>query len=66
VWVKIHDRDNLKPLYAGGAPGIDGVEQVNVMVPEDLQAMSTNLYLCAWGAGNQPVCSHPATIAVGR
>jgi uncharacterized protein (TIGR03437 family) len=58
VFVKIHDRDNLVPLYAGSA-GFEGVQQVNVRVPEELPAMVTSLMVCAFGPDNRPVCSHP-------
>lgn len=54
VIASIADRDNLNPIYAGDAPGINGVQQVNVMVPNDivtgqlkLQVCSTNLTLRA-------------------
>ncbi len=50
----IADRENLNPIYAGDAPGIDGVQQVNAAVPNDivtgqlkLQVCSTNLTLRA-------------------
>lgn len=63
VFVKIHDRDNLAPLYAGPA-GFDGVQQVNVRVPDDLPAMTTSLLVCAYGPDNRPVCSHPADLVL--
>lgn len=61
VSVKIHDRDNLVPQYAGAAPGLEGVQQVNVAVPADLPAMTTDVLVCAAGA-----CSHPARVTLGR
>ncbi len=57
VTAKIHDRDNLIPLYAGSAPGVPGVQQVNVAVPADLPAMMTEVKLCSAG-----VCSLPVAI----
>ena len=60
VFVKIHDRDNLVPLYAGSV--FEGVQQVNVRVPEELPAMVTSLLVCAYGPDNRPVCSHPADL----
>ena len=38
VSVQIADRKNLIPLYAGAAPGLTGVQQVNVVIPADLAA----------------------------
>ena len=46
---KIHDRDNLTPYYAGPAPGFIGVQQVNLVVPADLPATTTEVKVCASG-----------------
>jgi uncharacterized protein (TIGR03437 family) len=61
--VTIQNR-NLVPLYAGAAPGLLGLEQVNVAVPADLQGVTSNLTICVMGAGNQPYCSQPESIAL--
>jgi len=61
VSVKIHDRVITTPLYAGPAPGLIGVQQVNAAVPADLPAMSSEVVLCAAGA-----CSPPAPLYLGR
>ena len=56
VSVQIADRKNLIPLYAGVAPGLTGVQQVNVAVPADLAPAATQLIVCAT-AGSQQACS---------
>jgi len=56
VSVQIADRKNLIPLYAGAAPGLTGVQQVNVAIPADLGSGATQLIICAT-AGSQPACS---------
>jgi uncharacterized protein (TIGR03437 family) len=62
VSVQIADRKNLIPLYAGVAPGLTGVQQVNVAIPADLvviqtsPAPTTQLIICAT-AGSQQACS---------
>jgi uncharacterized protein (TIGR03437 family) len=56
VSVQIAGRKNLVPLYAGAAPGLTGVQQVNVMIPADLGAGATQLTVCAT-AGSQQACS---------
>jgi uncharacterized protein (TIGR03437 family) len=56
VSVQIADRKNLIPPYAGAAPGLTGVQQVNVMIPADLGAGATQLIICAT-AGSQQACS---------
>ena len=56
VSVQIANRTNLIPLYAGAAPGLTGVQQVNVAIPGDLSAITTQLIICAT-AGSQQACS---------
>jgi len=62
--VTIQNRGGLVPLYAGAAPGFPGLEQVNVAVPADLQGAPSNLTICVMGAGNQPYCSQPESLAL--
>jgi uncharacterized protein (TIGR03437 family) len=66
VTVRIHDRDGLLPVYAGAAPGLTGVQQVNVLVPEDLPAMTTELAVCATDTAGRRVCSLPVDLALTR
>jgi uncharacterized protein (TIGR03437 family) len=47
ITVQIHDREGLVPVFAGQAPGLAGVQQINVAIPADLPAMQTYAYLCA-------------------
>jgi uncharacterized protein (TIGR03437 family) len=56
VSVQIADRKNLIPLYAGVAPGLTGVQQVNAMIPSDLASGAAQLIVCA-AAGSQQACS---------
>ena len=56
VTAQIGDRTGLVPQYAGPAPGIPGVQQVNVAVPGDLAPGATQLMLCA-AVGGQQYCS---------
>jgi uncharacterized protein (TIGR03437 family) len=56
VSVQIADRKNLIPLYAGAAPGLTGVQQVNAAIPADLAAATAQLIVCAT-AGSQQACS---------
>jgi uncharacterized protein (TIGR03437 family) len=51
------------PYYAGPAPGLIGVQQVNLMVPGDLPAMTTQVYVCGSANGSQ-VCSIPVPLTV--
>ena len=49
-------RKDLVPLYAGDAPTVPGVQQVNVAVPDGIGA-AASLMLCATMPGGQQFCS---------
>jgi uncharacterized protein (TIGR03437 family) len=65
IMVKLHDRQ-LTPVYAGPAPSETGVNQVNVVIPNDLPAMTTQLSVCGYGMLNpsQPICSPPVDVTL--
>ncbi|HTS62940.1 MAG TPA: IPT/TIG domain-containing protein [Candidatus Acidoferrales bacterium] len=56
VSAQIGDQKNLVPLYTGDAPGITGVQQVNVAVPS-VAGAAASLVLCATPPGGQAYCS---------
>jgi uncharacterized protein (TIGR03437 family) len=56
VSAQIGDRKDLVPLYAGDAPTVPGVQQVNVSVPDGVGA-AASLMLCATVPGGQQFCS---------
>src|SRR5215469_7545890 len=60
----IHDRDIPSPNYAGPAPGLPGVQQINLAIPPDLPSMTTSLYVCGTSPGGTPVCSLPAQLTI--
>lgn len=68
ISAKIHDREISQPLYAGPAPGLDGIQQVNFAIPGDLPAMNSEVIVCGWPANSpgQRVCSPPAVITLQR
>lgn len=65
---KIHDREINQPLYAGPAPGLEGIQQVNFVIPADLPAMNSEVIVCGWPANapGQRVCSPPAVVVLQR
>ncbi|HTM52274.1 MAG TPA: IPT/TIG domain-containing protein [Bryobacteraceae bacterium] len=64
VMVKLHDR-RLAPSEAGAVPGMIGVEQVNITIPDDLPAMTTELQVCGFGSQSaEPVCSRSAFVTL--
>ncbi|MFN7994188.1 MAG: hypothetical protein U0Q18_11325 [Bryobacteraceae bacterium] len=66
VSVKIQGHDHLVPLYAGAAPGLPGLQQVNVAIPTDVPAGASTLTICVTGPDNQTACSQPESIWVSR
>lgn len=67
ITAKIHDRDVASPDYAGPAPTLTGVQQVNLRIPADLPAMTTEVLVCGLNAvTGQRVCSPPAKITLRR
>ena len=62
VTVQFGDRKGFVPVYAGEAPGIPGVQQVNVAVPEGYTG-PVNLKLCTT-LGAQETCSPAAQITI--
>jgi uncharacterized protein (TIGR03437 family) len=65
VLVKLNDRQPT-PVFAGPAPGLIGVNQVNVVVPSDMTATTAQLQVCGYSASNpsQPVCSSAVNVAL--
>jgi uncharacterized protein (TIGR03437 family) len=53
VTVIFGSQSGLTPLYAGAAPGISGVQQVNVAVPAGAGGGSTPVAVCATAGGRQ-------------
>jgi len=63
VWASIGGPDRQVPLYAGDAPGIPGVQQVNVAIPTGVSGAATPLYVCATANGQQ-YCSNTYSLSV--
>jgi uncharacterized protein (TIGR03437 family) len=66
ISARIHDRDILIPYYGGPAPGLIGLQQVNITIPADLPAMTTDVSVCgsSYAKPAERVCSPPAPIAL--
>jgi len=63
VWASIGGPVHQAPIYAGEAPGMPGVQQVNVMIPAGASGSATPLYLCAIANGQQ-YCSNTYNLVV--
>jgi uncharacterized protein (TIGR03437 family) len=64
ISVQISDRVITNLYYAGPAPGLIGVQQVNLAVPADFPQFTTDLYVCGTTAAGSRVCSPPAPLTV--
>ena len=62
VSVQIGSQNNLVPLYAGAAPDVQGVQQVNVAVPDGVTG-AVPVTICA-ATGGQQYCSPAAAVVV--
>jgi uncharacterized protein (TIGR03437 family) len=63
VEAKLHDLIMTSLPYAGPAPGIPGVQQVNLQIPPYYPTMTTEVLLCTT-AGGVKACSPPVKISV--
>ena len=63
VSVQVGNRADLVPLYAGVAPDVPGVQQVNVAVPDGAAGPNASLKICAAVVGQQ-FCSSGFSLAV--
>ncbi|HYO83124.1 MAG TPA: IPT/TIG domain-containing protein, partial [Bryobacteraceae bacterium] len=61
VEARLHDITYTRLPYAGAAPGLSGVQQVNVPVEQSWPTMMTEVLLCTTSGGSRQ-CSPPARI----
>ncbi|MBM3774698.1 MAG: hypothetical protein FJW37_05980 [Acidobacteria bacterium] len=64
IFARVHDREIFALEYAGPAPTLTGIQQVNVRVPPDLPAMTTEVQVCGFASGGGAVCSPGAKITL--
>jgi uncharacterized protein (TIGR03437 family) len=75
ISVRIGDQEIDALYYSGPAPGLPGVQQVNLVIPANLAAGTANLYVCGLGgssnsnnssgaANTAAVCSPPVPLTV--
>lgn len=65
ITAKIHDVWITAPDYVGPAPGLIGVQQVNLLVPQGWPPMTTTVVLCATAvSGIAEACSPEAPLTV--
>lgn len=55
-----------QPYYAGPAPGLAGVQQIDLILPTDLTGNSANVSVCGGPTAAQVVCSPPVAVAISE
>jgi uncharacterized protein (TIGR03437 family) len=66
ITAKIGDQVVSQPYYAGPAPSLPGVQQVNLIVPQDLAVPTAGVSVCGAATQDQVVCSPAVQIAIGQ
>jgi len=64
ITAKIGSQVVTEPYYAGPAPGIAGLQQIDLILPSDITGNSVNVAVCGGSTAAQAVCSPPVSVAV--
>lgn len=64
ITAKIGSQVVTEPYYAGPAPGIPGLQQLDLILPADLSGNSVNVEVCGGATAAQAVCSAPVSVAI--
>jgi uncharacterized protein (TIGR03437 family) len=65
VFVKLYGR-MLTTTWAGPAPGLVGIDELVIDLPDDLPSVITQIAVCGYASANPSaeVCSPPSTVAI--
>jgi uncharacterized protein (TIGR03437 family) len=66
ITAKIGDQVVTQPYYAGPAPGLPGVQQVDLILPANLAASTVQVAVCGGPAASPAVCSPAVPVTVTR
>ncbi len=66
IFAKIGDRVIEQPNYGGPAPGLIGVEQVNIALPSDLTGPTANVSVCGGAKFLEAVCSPAVQVMLAQ
>ena len=66
ITAKIGTEVVTQPYYAGPAPGIAGVQQVDLILPTGLTGNTVNVSVCGGATAAQVVCSPSVPVAISR
>jgi uncharacterized protein (TIGR03437 family) len=66
ITAKIGSQVVAQPYYAGPAPGIAGLQQVDLILPSDLTGSSVNVSVCGGATAAQAICSPTVSVAISQ
>jgi uncharacterized protein (TIGR03437 family) len=66
ITAKIGSEVIAQPYYAGPAPGIAGLQQIDLILPNDLTGNSVNVSVCGGATAAQVVCSPSVAVAISQ
>jgi uncharacterized protein (TIGR03437 family) len=66
ITAKIGSEVVKQPYYAGPAPGIPGMQQIDLILPTDLTGSSVNVSVCGGASASKVVCSPAVSVAVSK
>jgi uncharacterized protein (TIGR03437 family) len=55
-----------QPYYAGPAPGFDGLQQIDLILPTNVSGNAVNVSVCGGSRWVQPICSPSVSVAVAQ
>lgn len=66
ITAKIGSEVVTQPYYAGAAPGIAGLQQIDLILPSDLTGDTANVAVCGGPTAAQVVCSPAVSVAIAQ
>ena len=66
ITAKIGSQVITKPYYGGPAPGIAGMQQIDLILPTDLTGSTVNVSVCGGPSAAKVVCSPPVSVAISK
>jgi uncharacterized protein (TIGR03437 family) len=66
ITAKIGTETVTHPYYGGPAPGITGMQQIDLIVPSNLTGASVDVSVCGGASSAKVVCSPPVSVALSK
>jgi uncharacterized protein (TIGR03437 family) len=66
ITAKIGTEVVKQPYYAGPAPGIPGMQQIDLILPANLTGNSVNVSVCGGASASKVVCSPAVSVALAK